>query len=121
MNELAIFENEEQMSMAIDAIELYQMQIRSMEEEIDRIKSSILTAMQKHGVGVVDVLEHRFNRIVPTKKKLMEKEATNWLIEKDLLRDYMTLDTKKVTTSFPQFVEETLGTEYLKISKRGEK
>jgi Mg2+ and Co2+ transporter CorA len=121
MNKLAIFENEEQMSMAIDAIDLYQTQIRSMEKEVERIKNSILTAMQKNGVGVVDVLEHRFSRISATKKVLREADATNYLIQRDLLKDFQTLDTKKVINSFPEFVDNVDGKEYLKISKRGDK
>jgi len=121
MNELAIYEDESQMKIAIETIGLYQQQIKSMEAEIERIKDTILKAMQDNGLKIVEVAGAKFNRITPSKKVLDQAKAEAFLIEHDLLNSYMVLDTKKVTQSFPQFVNEDEGTEYLKITEIKEK
>jgi hypothetical protein len=117
MNELAIYEDEAQMRIAIETINLYQEQIKNMESEVDRIKKLILTAMQENGLKIVEVAGAKFNRITPSKKVLDQSSAEAYLIKHDLLNSYMILDTKKVMGSFPQFVAEDEGTEYLKISE----
>lgn len=117
MNEIAIYEDESQMKIAIETIGLYQQQIKSMEAEVDRIKSTILKAMQENGIKIVEIAGAKFNMITPDKKVLNVDKATNYLIEKDLLQDFQTLDTKKVTNAFPEFVDIECGTSYLKISE----
>ena len=117
MEELAIIEDKSAMTQAVETVKMYEQQIKTMESEVKRIKSLILKSMQDNNIKTLEIVGHKFNRIMPEKKKLREDDATNYLIEKDLLQDFQVLDTKKVMSAFPEFVEVLDGTEYLSITE----
>ena len=121
MDELTIINDESQIRIATETIETYEKQMKFMESEVKRIKKLIHDAMVAENYKVVELCGYKFNRIIPFKKTLKTEEATNFLIEKDLLENFQTLDGKKVMASFPEFVDEVESTEYLKITKSKEK
>ena len=118
MNELMI-RNEKSISTAVDTINLMNLQIKGMQEEVASLKAKILEEMQAENLKLVSFpdLGIEFNRIVPVKKTLSATDATNYLLEKEILEDFQVLDTKKVMAAFPEFVNESDGTEYVKIKE----
>ena len=121
MDELKIINDESQIRIATETIETYEKQIKFMESEVKRIKKIIHDAMVADNYKVIEMCGYKFNRITPFKKTLKTDDATNFLIEKDLLENFQMLDEKKVMASFPEFVEEVESTECLKITKAKEK
>ena len=118
MDELKIINDESQIRIATETIETYEKQMKFMESEVKRIKKLIHDAMIDENYKVVELCGYKFNRIIPFRNFLKTDDATNFLIEKDLLDNFQMLDEKKVMASFPEFVEEVESTEYLKITKK---
>lgn len=115
--ELAIYEDESQMKIFKENYTYAIGQIKKLEADVERLKKVILDSMTENGIKVVEVAGMKFNRISPNKKVLRQTEAELFLREHDLIGDYMTLDTKRIQESFPQFVTIEDGTEYLKITE----
>jgi hypothetical protein len=120
MNNELIIKNERALKLAVETLRLYDEQIKAMEGEAKQIRAKILEAMVAENLKTFQNDIVSFNRIMPAKRTLNTTEAQNWLIEKDLLADFQTLDENAVMKAFPQFVNETAGTEYVKITFKGE-
>ena len=119
MNDLIIRDNEK-LQIAVNTLQLYDQQIKDMTDESKRLKEQIRLSMVTEDLKLYENDFVKFNRILPYKKGLKRTEAQNYLIEKDLTDDFMVLDEKAVIKAFPKFVNEVEGTEYLKISYKGE-
>lgn len=120
MNDL-IIRDDEKLQIAVNTLQLYDQQIKDMTDESKRLKEQIRLSMVTEDLKLYENDFVKFNRILPYKKGLKRTEAQNYLIEKDLTDDFMVLDEKAVIKAFPKFVDEVEGTEYLKISYKGEK
>ena len=117
-NEL-IINNEKHLKKAVETMELFDKQITTMKAEYNKIKKAILEAMQEENAKALETDYVKFNRIMPYKKSLLKTDATNFLIEKDLLDTFQVLDEKAVMKAFPKYVQESEGKEYLKITFKG--